>query len=147
MLHTGRLTTNRWYGQYSNSVYKRLASCLATKWDQPYSPTTVTMSWLHCLTFSLLQSAMQCIRGAHSSCGHAAKFQIPSLDLVISELDLSKLSMIHHDLRVHILLIYLWFTVNQLFVISLIAYTCTLPFAELLYSFTHILQLLTPFLT
>lgn len=65
--------------------YKRLASCLATKWDQPYSST---MSWLRCrLTFSLLRSAIQCIRGARSSCGHAAKSQTPPLDLVISELD------------------------------------------------------------
>ena len=63
--------------------YKRLASCLATKWDQPYSQT---MSWLRCLVaFSLLQSAIQCIRGAHSSCGHAAKSHTPPLDLVISE--------------------------------------------------------------
>ena len=46
---------SRWYGQRSNSFYKRLASCLATKWDQPYSPT---MSWLWCrVAFSLLRSA------------------------------------------------------------------------------------------
>ena len=65
--------------------YKRLASCLATKWDQPYSST---MSWLRCrLTFSLLRSAIQCIRGARSSCGHAAKSQTPPLDLVMTELD------------------------------------------------------------
>ena len=65
--------------------YKRLASCLAAKWDQSYSQT---MSWLRCrLTFSLLRSAIQCIRGARSSCGHAAKSQTPPLDLVISELN------------------------------------------------------------
>ena len=35
--------------------YKRLASCLASKWDQSYSHTT---SWVRCrLTFSLLRSA------------------------------------------------------------------------------------------
>ena len=63
--------------------YKRLASCLATKWDQSYSPT---MSWLHCrLTFCLLHSAIQCIRSAHSSCGHAIKSEIPPIDLVTSE--------------------------------------------------------------
>ena len=51
------------------TFYKRLASCLATKWDQPYGST---MSWLRCrLTFSLLRSAIQCIRRARSSCGHA----------------------------------------------------------------------------
>ena len=65
--------------------YKRLASCLATKWDQHYSPT---MSWLCCrLIYSLLRSAIQCIRGARSSCGHVAKSPTPPVDLVVSELD------------------------------------------------------------
>ena len=51
--------------------YKRLASCLATKWDQPYSST---LSWLRCrLTFSLLRSAIQCIGGARSSSGHVVR--------------------------------------------------------------------------
>ena len=63
--------------------YKRLASCLAAKWDQSYS---ATMSWLRCrLTFSLLRSAIQCIRGARSSISHATKSLTPSLDLVILE--------------------------------------------------------------
>ena len=63
--------------------YKRLASCLAMKWDQSYS---CTMFWLRCrLTFSLLRSAIQCIRGARSSNGHAAKLP-PPIDLAISEL-------------------------------------------------------------
>ena len=54
--------------------YKRLASCLATKRDQPYSST---LFWLQCrLTFSLLHSAIQCIRGA-----------IPAVDMAISELN------------------------------------------------------------
>ncbi len=53
--------------------YKRLASCLANKWDHTYSST---MSWLRCrLTFSLL---------ARSSCGHACK-SVPPIDLVSSE--------------------------------------------------------------
>ena len=53
----------------ATTFYKRLASCLAMKWDYPYSST---MSWLRCrLTFFLLRSAIQCIRGARSSCGHA----------------------------------------------------------------------------
>ena len=65
--------------------YKRLASCLAMKWDQPYSST---MSWLRCrLTFSLLRSAIQCIRGACSSRGHASKLP-PPVDLAISEAEL-----------------------------------------------------------
>jgi hypothetical protein len=63
--------------------YKRLASCLAMKWDQSYSST---MSWLRChLMFSLLRSAIQCIRGARSSCGHALKAP-PPIDLAIAEL-------------------------------------------------------------
>ena len=63
--------------------YKRLASCLAMKWDQSYAST---MFWLRCrLTFSLLRSAVQCIRGARSSNGHAAKSS-PPIDLAISEL-------------------------------------------------------------
>ena len=46
--------------------------------------------WLSCrLTFSLLQSAIQCIRGACSSCSHAAKSQTPPMDLVMSELELA----------------------------------------------------------
>ena len=68
----------------ATGFYKRLACCLATKWDQSYSST---LSWLHCrLTFSLLWCAIQCIRGAHSSCGHVAKSQTPPIDLVNSEL-------------------------------------------------------------
>ncbi len=58
--------------------YKRLASSLAQKWDQPYS---ITMTWLRCrLTFSLIRSSVQCIRGSRSSCGHAP------MDLALSEL-------------------------------------------------------------
>ena len=67
----------------ATTFYKRLASCLTMKWDYPYS---TTMSWLRCrLTFSLLRSAIQCIRGARSSCGHATKSP-PPIDLAISEL-------------------------------------------------------------
>ena len=64
--------------------YKRLALCLSSKWDHPYSKT---LSWLRSrITFSLLRSAIQCIRGARSSVGHAARSHIPPLDLVCSEL-------------------------------------------------------------
>ena len=49
--------------------YKRLASLIAAKRNNPYN---ATLSWLRCrLSFSLLRSAIRCIRGAHSSCGHA----------------------------------------------------------------------------
>ena len=62
--------------------YKRIASLLALKWDQPYS---TVMTWLRCrITFALLRSAIQCLRGARSSRGHACKLETP-VDLVTSE--------------------------------------------------------------
>ena len=62
---TGRL------GKAANLCYKRLASMIAAKQDLPYSST---ISWICCLlSFSLLRSAIQCIRGARSSRGRAAK--------------------------------------------------------------------------
>ena len=46
--------------------YGRLATLLANKWDNPYS---CTLSWLRCrLTFSLLRSAIRCIRAARRLC-------------------------------------------------------------------------------
>ena len=66
----------------ATTLYKRLASRLATKWDHPYSST---MSWLRCrLSFSLLRSCIQCIRGARSSCGHVIKSP-PPIDLATFE--------------------------------------------------------------
>ena len=51
--------------------YRRQASLLADKWDQTYSST---LCWVHSwLSFFLLHSAIQCIRGARCSCGHAIK--------------------------------------------------------------------------
>ncbi len=45
--------------------YKHLASLLADKRDTSYS---ATMNWLRCtISFSLLRSAIQCVRGARSS--------------------------------------------------------------------------------
>lgn len=67
--------------------YKRLASCLSIKWDQPYN---LTLAWLRCrLNFSLLRSAIQCIRGARSTIGHASRSPSPPIDLAVSELNLS----------------------------------------------------------
>ena len=70
----------------ATTFYKHLASKLATKWEQSYSHT---LSWLRTrITFSLLRSAIQCIRGARSSCGHAIR--IPqAIDLAVSELHIS----------------------------------------------------------
>ena len=70
----------------ATNFYKRLASLLADKWEQPYS---TTLYWLRCsLSFSLLRSAIQCIRGARSSRGHAMK--LSPVDLVTAEASLSR---------------------------------------------------------
>ena len=68
--------------------YKRLASLLSYKWDQPYS---VTMGWLRCtLGFSLLKSFIQCIRGARSTQGHAVySVPCPSIDVIHSKCQIS----------------------------------------------------------
>ena len=59
----------------STTFYKRLASLLAEKWNHPYSST---LCWVrNRLAFSLLRSAIQCIRGARSSTGHAVKSTPP----------------------------------------------------------------------
>ena len=54
-------------GNEAKTFYKRLASLLSSKRDEAYSST---MAWLRCrLTFSLLRSAIVCIRGARSHSG------------------------------------------------------------------------------
>ena len=69
-------------GREATTLYKRLASMLASKWDQPYS---CTLAWLRCrLAFSLLRAAIQCLRGARSSGGHAAPPQ-HAIDLIVHE--------------------------------------------------------------
>ena len=67
-------------GPSATTVYSKLASMLADKWDRPYSHC---MFWLRCrLCFSLLRSAIMCIRG-HCSVAHRP---IPSnIDLAYSE--------------------------------------------------------------
>ena len=72
-------------GNAATICYKRLASLLASKHDQPYCST---MAWLRCtLSFSLLRSSIRCIRGTRSASGHAQKQSLPPFDLVISEPD------------------------------------------------------------
>ena len=66
----------------ANTFYKRLASMLATKRDQPYSTTMTWMRFL--LSFSLLRSAIQCIRGARSSIGNPTN-TAPPCDLINRE--------------------------------------------------------------
>ncbi len=70
-------------GKASNSCFKRLAAMLSEKWSQKYS---TTISWLRCrVSYSLLRSSIQCIRGSRSAGGHALKFVPPQMDLVASE--------------------------------------------------------------
>ena len=74
-------------GRAANVCYKRLASLIATKQEQPYSST---IAWIRCrLSFSLLRSSIQCIRGARSAIGRAARQQIPPTDLVSAEAGIS----------------------------------------------------------
>ena len=68
-------------GKSTTIAYKRLASLLATKRQQPYG---LTMAWLRCrLGFSLLRSAITAIRGARSTAGQPAKCS--AIDLAVSE--------------------------------------------------------------
>ena len=74
----------------ATTSYKQLAACLAEKWYQPYSST---MAWLCCrITFPLLRSGIQCIRGVRPSIDHAFKSP-PSIDLVTFELKMVKISL------------------------------------------------------
>ena len=70
-------------GKAATTCYKRLASMIAEKQDLPYS---TTISWIRCLlSFSLLQSAIQCIRGTRSASGRAAKYPLTPVDLTLTE--------------------------------------------------------------
>ena len=52
-------------GREATAFYKRLADLLANKNNVAYS---TTMAWMRCsLSFSLLRSAVMCIRGSRSS--------------------------------------------------------------------------------
>ena len=55
-------------GHEASVFYKRLASLLSDKWNDPYA----TVLDVNC-HFCLLHSAIQCIRGARSSQGHYIK--------------------------------------------------------------------------
>ena len=58
-------------GPLATTTYKRLASQIASKRDQPYNKV---MAWLRChLCFSLLRSSITAIRGVRSRTVHAAR--------------------------------------------------------------------------
>ena len=78
-------------GKAANITYKRLASMLSEKWNQNYS---CTLAWMRCkLSFSLLRSSIQCIRGARSASGRAFKPTLLPADLVVSEAGFDTLSI------------------------------------------------------
>ena len=61
------LTTTGSMGREASTFYKRLANMLSQKQDKPYS---MVMGWLKCrLSFTILRSAIMCIRGTRSSFG------------------------------------------------------------------------------
>ncbi len=80
------LSANGGIAKEANIFYKKISIHLANKWEHSYSST---LQWLRCLlSFSLLRSSIQAIRGARSSIGHAVR--IPAaVDLVTSETHLN----------------------------------------------------------
>ena len=70
-------------GATATVVYKRIASRIAEKYDKPYSQT---LHWMRCkLSFSLLRSAIMCLRGSRSAIHCPATFNGDSIDLACSE--------------------------------------------------------------
>ena len=71
-------------GTTATVVYKRLASMISEKLEKPYSKT---MQWIRCRrNFSLLRSAIMCLRGSRSSRHHPDHHPISggSIDLACS---------------------------------------------------------------
>ena len=63
------LSTSGGMGREAQTFYKCLAELLSLKRDVPYS---TLMGWLRCkLAFTILRSAVMCIRGSRSSMHHA----------------------------------------------------------------------------
>ena len=69
-------------GPAAQIVYKRMASMISEKSSQSYS---TTMGWIRCrLSFSLLRSAIMCIRGSRSSYHHPIYPSVP-IDVIARE--------------------------------------------------------------
>ena len=67
-------------GSAATVCYKRLASLIAQKRDQPYSRT---MAWVRCsLSFARLRSSIQCIRGEQNR--HVIFLALVALKLLVS---------------------------------------------------------------
>ena len=71
-------------GREATAFYKRLADLMAVKNSAPYS---TTLAWMRCtLSFSLLRSAVMCMRGSRSS---SHRVPVASLELGVAESHLS----------------------------------------------------------
>ena len=74
-------STSGGMGPIATVVYQRLASMIAERRDEPFSRT---LFWLRCqLSFSLMRSAIACLRGARSSRGKPALCE--AIDLTCAE--------------------------------------------------------------
>ena len=71
-------------GPAATIVYKRLASLISEKQGRPYSST---LHWVRCrLNFSLLRSAVMCIRGSRSTfASEPNTVSSDSIDLAVHE--------------------------------------------------------------
>ena len=84
----------------ANVVYKRIASMISSKHNKPYSRT---MHWIRCrLSFSLLRSAIMCLRGSRSAVHRPAgpHITIDTMDLACSDgqAELSKVAVVDYSL-------------------------------------------------
>ena len=80
LLHPLVFSTSRGMGRAATVTYKRLASLLAMKRELPYS---VIMGWLRCqLSFSLLRSAVICLRGCRSAYNNVPSY---SMNIAVHE--------------------------------------------------------------
>ena len=72
-------------GPAARVFYKKLASMIATKHNKAYSKT---LDWMKCrLSFSLLRSAMMCLRGSRSSRGRLALPAVGEGDIELALLE------------------------------------------------------------
>ena len=70
-------------GTTAEIFYKRLASLISEKNNQDYA---TTMGWIRCcISFSLIRSAVMCVRGSRSSYHHPISPSSMPADLVATE--------------------------------------------------------------
>ena len=70
-------------GKQATNTYKRLAAIQSEQRTEEYSHI---MSWIRCrINYSLLRSAIMCIRGSRSHKGRAISDSTPAFDLAVYE--------------------------------------------------------------